>query len=328
MEELPFFDYPIEPPMIAPEQDLRQPEFIFALQNIPSLTNKKVLALIRHFKTFEGLVKASKLEREQVASCGKIDLKKLRPKAPPTDKEIKIVTFFSEEYPPGFRDLTDAPLLLWSRGKIPQGRSISIVGTRDSDEWGEKMTHRFSEMAALHGRIVVSGLALGIDTSAHAGCLAAGGKTVAILACDIRFPSPKSNLSLAEEILEKDGCLIAEVPLGTQTQSGHLIARNRLQAAWSDSLFVTQTGIPSGALHTVRFALGLNRKLLVLRPSPIAKQENYKGNYSLIHPFYFDARILGGTKEFENKIRHRSPCADLVVNDEAGFERFLTSRND
>lgn len=328
MDELPFFESPIEPQKSAAEQDLRQPEYIFALQSVPSLTNRKVLALIRHFKTFEDLIKASELELEQVASCGKIDFKGLRPKRPPTDEGINIVTFFSEEYPPGFRDLTDAPLLLWCRGKIPQERSISIVGTRDSDEFGEKITHRLSELAAAHDRVVVSGLALGIDTAAHAGCLAAGGKTVAILACDIRFPSPKSNVQLAEEILESNGCLMAEVPLGTQTQSGHLIARNRLQAAWSEALLVTQTGIPSGTLHTVRFALGLNRKLLVLKPPSNSSSGNYLGNDNLIHPFNFDVRILGGSKEFENRFRHRAPCADLVIKDESEFERFLTSGND
>lgn len=328
MDELPFFESPMEPQNTAAKQDLRQPKFIFALQNLPSLTNRKVLALIRHFKTFEDLIRASKSELEHVASCGKIDFKELKPKEPPTDEGINIVSYFSEEYPPGFRDLTDAPLLLWCRGKIPQEKGISIVGTRDSDEYGEKMTHRLSELAAAHNRVVVSGLALGIDTAAHAGCLTAGGKTVAILACDIRSPSPKSNVPLAEEILENDGCLIAEVPLGTQTQSGHLIARNRLQAAWSDALLVTQTGIPSGTLHTVRFALGLSRKLLVLKPPSIASAEKYRGNNNLIHPFNFDVRILGGSREFENRFRHRAPCADLIIHDEYEFERFLISGND
>jgi predicted Rossmann fold nucleotide-binding protein DprA/Smf involved in DNA uptake len=128
---------------------------------------------------------------------------------------------------------------------------------------------------------------------------------------------------LAEEILEKGGCLIAEVPPGSETESFALVARNRLQAAWSQGLIVTQCGIPSGTLHTVRFALELGRKLIVLTPPPGMDSSQYEGNRNLVDEFKFDSRILGGTKKFQEAIRARKRGADLSIGSISEFEEYL-----
>jgi DNA processing protein len=241
----------------------------------------------------------------------------------PENNGVQIVTYFDESYPLGFKDLKDAPLLLWVRGKIPKVKSVSIVGTREADDWGKQRTFEISRMSAENGYVVVSGLALGIDTQAHLGCLQGNGTTVAILACDVRFPTPKSNSQLADRIIENGGCVIAEVPPGTETEAGNLIARNRLQAAWSDALIVTQSGVPSGTLHTVRFALELGRKLLVLEPQIESSKESYAGNYQLISEGNFDSKILGGNKEFQNLINQKRPCADIIIRNPDDFLNYL-----
>ena len=328
MNELPFFEGKSE---LSPnfssidgkEQDLHSPGNIAALLATAKINNRKAKLLIEYFKTIESLKNASPLELEQVAKCGKVDFSNLKYSSIHENSGVKVVTYFDDEYPIGFKDLSDAPLLLWVRGEIPKSKSVSIVGTRDADDWGKQRTFEISRIAAENGNVVVSGLALGIDTQAHLGCLESKGKTVAILACDVRFPTPKSNIALADRILENNGCVIAEVPPGTETEAGNLIARNRLQAAWSSTLIVTQSGVPSGTLHTVRFALELGRKLLVLEPQNGADRESYAGNYQLIGESVFDSKILGGSKELQNRIRNKKPCADFVLKNTDDFLNYV-----
>ena len=328
MNELPFFEgkselspnfYSID----SKEQDLHSPGNIAALLATAKINNRKAKLLIEYFKTIESLKNASPLELEQVAKCGKVDFSNLKYSSIQENSGVKVVTYFDDEYPIGFKDLSDAPLLLWVRGEIPKSKSVSIVGTRDADDWGKQITFEISRIAAENGNVVVSGLALGIDTQAHLGCLESKGKTVAILACDVRFPTPKSNIALADRILENNGCVIAEVPPGTETEAGNLIARNRLQAAWSSTLIVTQSGVPSGTLHTVRFALELGRKLLVLEPQKGADRESYAGNYQLIGESVFDSKILGGSKEFQNLINKKKLCADLIIKSTKDFSNYI-----
>ena len=328
MNELPFFDEQPKENLNSFEhnnekQDLRSPGNIAALLAISKINNNKARLLIEYFKTVESLKNASSLELEQVANCGKVDFKYLEYSFVSENNGVRVVTYFNEDYPSGFKDLRDAPLLLWVRGEIPKSKSVSIVGTRDADDWGKETTFELSRIAAENENVVVSGLALGIDTQAHLGCLESKGKTVAILACDVRFPTPKSNVALADRILENNGCVIAEVPPGTETEVGNLIARNRLQAAWSGTLIVTQSGVPSGTLHTVRFALELGRKLLVLEPRQGANRESYAGNYQLIDEVNFDPKILGGSKEFRNRISNKKPCADLIIKNSADFLKYI-----
>jgi DNA processing protein len=328
MNELPFFEEKSElnansSLIDSEEQDLYSPGNITALLATAKINNRKARLLIEYFKTIESLKNASPLELEQVAKCGKVDFSNLKYSSIQENSGVKVVTYFDDDYPIGFKDLSDAPLLLWVRGEIPKSKSVSIVGTRDADDWGKQRTFEISRMAAENGNVVVSGLALGIDTQAHLGCLEGNGKTVAILACDVRFPTPKSNIPLADRILENNGCVIAEVPPGTETEAGNLIARNRLQAAWSSTLIVTQSGVPSGTLHTVRFALELGRKLLVLEPQKGADRESYAGNYQLIGESVFDSKILGGSKEFQNHIRNKKPCADFVLKNADDFLNYV-----
>lgn len=329
MNELPFFEEKLQlssnfSSNDNKEQDLYSPGNIAALLATAKINNRKAKLLIEHFKTIESLKNAPPLELEQVAKCGKVDFSNLKYSAIQENSGVKVVTYFNDEYPIGFKDLSDAPLLLWVRGEIPKSKSVSIVGTREADDWGKQRTFEISRIAADNGNVVVSGLALGIDTQAHLGCLESKGKTVAILACDVRFPTPKSNIALIDRILENNGCVIAEVPPGTETEAGNLIARNRLQAAWSSTLIVTQSGVPSGTLHTVRFALELGRKLLVLEPQKGADKRSYAGNYQLISESVFDSKILGGSKEFQNRFRNKKPCADLVLKNADDFLNYLT----
>lgn len=305
------------------ENGLQDPGWLLGLLNLEGIGSKKALKLVKHFVTYERLSDASEVEIRQVIGKNSVDFGKLSKLDANQPDDVKILTYFDSTYPAGLRDLSDAPLLLWYRGVVPTNKSLAIVGTRNADDWGKSTTRLLAKMCGDFGFAVISGLALGIDTEAHLGCLESSTPTVGILACDVRFPTPKSNSKLASEILEKGGCLIAEVPPGSETESFALVARNRLQAAWSQGLIVTQCGIPSGTLHTVRFAMELGRKLIVLEPPINSQGSQYEGNINLSQEFKFDSRILGGSNKFQESVRARTRAADVVVNSVSKFEEFL-----
>jgi DNA processing protein len=324
--QLPFFTSNHEEKsaeVLTEKNNLQDPGWLLGLLNLEGIGSKKALKLVQHFSSYERLSRATDVEIQEVIGKNSVDFEKLSKVDASQPDDVKILTYFDPLYPIGFRDLNDAPLLLWYRGVIPTNKSLSIVGTRNADDWGRSTTRLLAKMCGEHGYAVVSGLALGIDTEAHLGCLESNSPTVAILACDVRFPTPKSNSKLAEDILEKGGCLIAEVPPGSETESFALVARNRLQAAWSQGLIVTQCGIPSGTLHTVRFALELGRKLIVLSPPTGAKGDQYAGNWNLVDEFKFDSRILGGTKKFQETVQVRKRGADISIGSISEFEKYL-----
>lgn len=324
--QLPFFTANHEEKsaeVLSEKNNLQDPGWLLGLLNLEGIGSKKALKLVQHFSSYERLSRATDVEIQEVIGKTSVDFEKLSKVDVSQPDDVKILTYFDPLYPVGFRDLNDAPLLLWYRGLIPTNKSLSIVGTRNADDWGRSTTRLLAKMCGEHGYTVVSGLALGIDTEAHLGCLESNSPTVAILACDVRFPTPKSNSKLAEDILEKGGCLIAEVPPGSETESFALVARNRLQAAWSQGLIVTQCGIPSGTLHTVRFALELGRKLIVLSPPTDAEGGQYAGNWNLVDEFKFDSRILGGTKKFQEAVQVRKRGADISIGSISEFEKYL-----
>lgn len=320
---LPFYESEkIE--LIDSSKSLKSMDWLLGLTDLDGIGNRRALLLAEHFREIDSLLSADKTEIASVIGSVNVDFGAAKPRKPHLEDDVHTVSYFDPDYPRGLKDLRDAPLVLWYRGSIPSGKSIAIVGTREADEWGKATTRKLAAMASERGVSVISGLALGVDTEAHRGCLEGGAPTVAILACDVRFPTPKSNQDLSEEIIKSGGCLIAEVPLGTETEGRNLVARNRLQAAWAQSLLVTQSGIPSGTLHTVRFAFELERKVLVLKAPVGAEGPQYSGNNALTVENAFDPEILKGTKKFNEIMKSRRMGADLSIGSLSEFESFLS----
>ena len=151
----------------------------------------------------------------------------------------------------------DCPERIYALGNIELLKSedmVAIIGARKASRQGNGAAYALGAKLAKEGKIIVSGLALGCDASAHRGCLSAGGKTIAIVATGLDLTHPIDNVPLQEEILQKDGLIISEQPLGTKANPTRLVARNRLQAALSQIVIVAECPEHSGTMHTVRFA--------------------------------------------------------------------------
>ena len=199
------------------------------------------------------------------------------------EHQIRSVDRLDPSYPGYMQNLTNMPLILYFKGDLSllgEKRSrVCIVGTRRPSVYGRRVTREFSEKLARHDLVIVSGLARGVDTYAHEGCLAAGGKTIAVMPCGLDRIYPKENRELFERI-SKEGLLLSELVPGQDPMRKYFPARNRILSALSDCVLITEAGKNSGTLHTASFAAAQGREVFAI-PS-IIYSETAEGNLSLL----------------------------------------------
>jgi len=168
--------------------------------------------------------------------------------------------------------LYDTPAQLFYRGVDPSdllGRpSIAIVGSRKMSAYGRAVTEKLASDLANAGIIIVSGLALGVDSAAHRMAVQANTPTIAVLAGGLNAIHPSSHLGLAQQILQQGGALVSEYPEGMPPLAHQFVARNRIIAALADAVVITEAALGSGSLHTAAFALDLGKPVLAV-PGPI-----------------------------------------------------------
>jgi len=264
---------------------------------------------------------------EYLADGGKIG--RMEPKTPSTmpdpdvewenleQRGIRLVFRDEAEYPQLLREIHDPPLALYILGSLPptQTPSITVVGTRRATPEGKVTTRRFARELASAGLTIVSGLALGIDAEAHAGCLEASadmnstssaanrkalggggdmlniagltsgdttsaGTTIAVLARGVDRIYPAENDRLGAEILAHGGAIISEYPPGEPPYPDRFLERNRIVSGLSRGVLVVEAPARSGSLATATFAQEQNRNLFVV-PGPIT-HPNFFGSHQLI----------------------------------------------
>lgn len=163
------------------------------------------------------------------------------------------------------------PLCLWVRGPWPVGdalaRSVAVVGTRAATAYGTHVATDLAYGLADRGWTVVSGGAYGIDAAAHRGALAAGGKTIAILACGIDRSYPVGNAALFDRIADT-GLIVSEWPPGALPHRHRFLVRNRVIAAGTAGTVVVEASTRSGAMHTLRRAARMGRPAMLV-PGPV-----------------------------------------------------------
>lgn len=191
-----------------------------------------------------------------------------------------------EDYPPRLRDTPDPPAVLFVKGDtraLHGPKLVAIVGTREPTPYGETVARRSGKTAVETGFVVVSGLANGCDTLGHEGCLDANGVGVAVMAHGLDKVYPSANRELAARLLEKGGCLVSEYPVGMAPARAAFAERDRIQSGLSDGVFVIETDIKGGTMHTVRFSRDQQRPLAcVAHPEKWLSEEKTRGNQKLI----------------------------------------------
>ncbi|RJG50721.1 DNA-protecting protein DprA [Motilimonas pumila] len=178
---------------------------------------------------------------------------------------ISIIHLHDKRYPEPLKQIAAAPLVLFCKGDLTYlaAPKLAIIGSRHCTYYGKEKAHFFAGELAQQGFVIVSGMALGIDTQAHLGCLQQGQATIAVLGAGLNHIYPKRNLVLSEKIGQQ-GLLISEFWPDTPPRASNFPRRNRIISGLSLGVFVVEASQRSGSLITARYALEQNRDVFAL----------------------------------------------------------------
>lgn len=180
-------------------------------------------------------------------------------------KNISFISIFHKSYPNLLKNISDPPIGLYVLGEMPKQsfKKVAIVGSRKCTQYGASNAYRFGREMAENNIVVVSGLALGIDSMAHKGAIDGGGLTISVLGCGVDIVYPPSNRHLRDEIIE-NGCVISEFPPDTPPFPANFPLRNRIISGVSDSIVVVEAAKRSGTFITVGQALEQGRDVFAI----------------------------------------------------------------
>ncbi|HEY3780896.1 MAG TPA: DNA-processing protein DprA [Fimbriimonadaceae bacterium] len=216
----------------------------------------------------------SRAERERVAEA-RLDIL-------PALKEQGVQLLAGEDLPERFRTIPTMPpaLYCWGDPSCLQQPTVGIVGTRAATTYGKAVAQKFAESLARAGVTIISGGALGIDAAAHAGALAVGGKTAAVMLSGIERVYPRVHFQLFEQI-KANGCLLSQFAAGTTSNREYRpLLRNHTVAGLCNTLVVIEAPDKSGALSTASSANEMGRHVFVV-PANI-ENLNFRGSHALI----------------------------------------------
>jgi len=245
-------------------------------------------------------------------------------------KEIIEFNLNNKNYPYLLKETENAPKTLFVRGALPLQDDIcvAIVGTRKATSNGRLIAKKIASELVEAGVVVVSGLALGIDTAAHEGAISGGGKTIAVLGNGLNQIYPASNENLARRIIESGGGLISEYSPEIPSYPSNFLERNRIISGLSVATIVVEAPARSGSLATARNALEQNREIFVV-PGP-ANHLNYQGSHQLIRD---GARLAVSGKEIledlgisiKKKINDLATIKSLTKEEKSVFDIIKSS---
>lgn len=245
------------------------------LCNIEGIGNKKQKRLLDCFRSPKQIYKAGTGELMQVKGIGKKDADNIiasrreenyyKSYLTMKKKGISFIYIEHPAYPSRLKMLYDAPIGLYYKGRLPdeKRRSVAIVGARNCTPYGKSVAAEFAAVFAKMGIQVISGMAAGVDTAGHSGCLKAGGYTCAVLGCGADICYPRNNIQIYTEIAQK-GCILSEYAVGTPPAAGQFPPRNRIISGLADAVIVVEAREKSGSLITVDQALEQNKEVMAV----------------------------------------------------------------
>lgn len=166
------------------------------------------------------------------------------------------------------KQIPDSPKQLYYQGDnlagLCKSPCVAIVGSRKVSTYGRSVTEKLAGELAKQGVVIISGLALGVDSIAHQAALDAGGRTIAVLPTGLDHIYPASHTHLARKIVESGGALVTEYPFETPVMKHQFLARNRIISGLSYGVIVTEAAAHSGSLNTANFALEQGREVMAV----------------------------------------------------------------
>ena len=241
--------------------------------------------------------------------------------------KIKIISLDNHLFPKLLKEIPDAPKKIYVLGELPDlsddSPLIAIVGTRKATDYGKQFAKEISQKLTEMGVIIVSGLAMGIDTAAHEGAITANGKTIAVLANGLDSIYPAQNENLAKKILELGGAIISEYALTTPAYPNQFLERNRIVSGLSIATIVIEAPNRSGSIATARLAAEQGREVFIL-PGP-ANHPNYQGSHKLIRD---GARLITSLEDILEDLNINQNLKIKNQNDNAKFKNDINKISD
>lgn len=246
-------------------------EFWFALASVDGVGPMRIKRLLNRFGTIEAIFDAELSEIARMPLFNPLlatRILKARIRVAEFRRHIKwfksrgidILCVEEESYPSQLKEIPNAPPILCKKGNLSEvsEKAVAIVGATDPTQSGILTTLELSRRLAQAGLMIVSGLAKGIDTSAHLGALSANGTTIGVVGTDLLSIYPSENRELADRICE-NGALFSEHAFTTQPTPANLILRNRLISGLAIATIVIESKENGGAIRTAQFALEQGR---------------------------------------------------------------------
>ena len=252
-------------------------------------------------------------------------------------QNIRILPIYDRDYPDRLRNIYDPPLVLYVRGKLPDFNrlpAVAVVGQRKATPYGRIVTERLAFQLSRAGVIVVSGMAVGIDSAAHNGAVKGDTPTVAVFGTAIDQCYPASNAGLLRSILY-NGAAISEYPPGKRTFANHFPRRNRIISGLSLGVVVGEAPEKSGSLITAGLALDQGRDVfavpgavdavssagcneLIARGAKLVRDakdvlEEYAGSYTFANVEYEEPPVEETPTEHKKRPSRKREAAPAAV---------------
>ncbi|QXE88062.1 DNA-processing protein DprA [Geomonas nitrogeniifigens] len=246
----------------------------FALKSVPQVGNVTFLRLLAHFGSPEKALKASldelcSVKGVSAAAARSIAEHDCRDEAAAECEKVQaagvqVVDVLSERYPRLLMQIADPPPFFCLMGSLQGSETaVAMVGSRHASQYGLCTATRLARELAEQGVTVVSGMARGIDTASHWGCLKAGGRSIAVLGCGVDVIYPPENDALYRALCD-GGALVSEFPMGTSPLPENFPRRNRIISALARGVLVVEAGEGSGSLITAQYALEQGREVFAV----------------------------------------------------------------
>ena len=283
-----------------------------ALKRVPGVGNLLFRRLIDHFESPEAVFAADDAQLLAVQGVTKRLVTAIRGhrEDDAVDRELEavrekgyaLIPLTDRRYPPLLRQIPDPPPYLYVYGRLPaDGLHIAMVGSRNATGYGVAATRRLSTDLAGQQVTIVSGMARGVDTAAHAGAIAGGGTTVAVLGTGLERIYPQENQALFHQIA-RHGAVVTEFSLNSGPDAHHFPARNRIISGMCHGTVVVEATGRSGSLITARLAAEQNRDVFAV-PGNIHSFKSV-GTHDLIRQ---GAKLVAHARDILEEFDHVSP---------------------
>ncbi|MDR2531846.1 MAG: DNA-processing protein DprA [Oscillospiraceae bacterium] len=254
-------------------------EYYLWLLQFMGAANPRSVQLIRHYGSAQAVYEAFSKAGNDVKFLKPGEAEALKTASLEKSREImqigesynyRAITLEDEQYPVALKNIYNPPIMIFAAGELPcEELCIAVIGTREACDYSFKVTKRLCSQLAREGVTIVSGMAIGIDKTAHTAAVEVRGRTVGVLACGFAVDYPKYSTPFRHEIVKAGGAIVTELLPYSRGERGYFIYRNRIMSGLSRGVILIEAADKSGCHITANHATSQNRDIFCVPPADI-----------------------------------------------------------